>query len=207
MCACNEKKIVASYADKDKFSDEDLCRLERNGDSDAADLLLNRYSSYVRHLARPYYLVGGDNEDLFQEGMIGLLNAIRQFSPDRDASFQTFAKVCIVNRLLSALKCAARDKHIPLNSYLPLKTPFFRDQLCDPEELVIGKEDLTGLLDTLNGLLSGFETLVLDLYLDGLSYSEMSKKLSKPTKSIENAVFRIRKKIEKNFLSKGDNRS
>ena len=193
-------------------SDETLCGLAAAGDNNAEECLAARYSRLVRACARPYFLAGGDSEDLLQEGMIGLLSAIRGFDPGREASFQTYAEVCIRNRLLSAVRTAGREKHDPLNSSVSLEIPLYDDipqpypgqPLAEsPEEMLIGREEWKGRLTALRAMLSGFERTVLGLYLDGLSYAEIAAQTGKPLKSVDNAVQRIRRKAAP-FFSSGD---
>jgi RNA polymerase sporulation-specific sigma factor len=203
--------------DLDKKSDEELIILHKSGASPAEEELISRYTPYVRFLARPYFLAGGDAEDLIQEGMIGLLKAIREFDSRRDATFKTFAAACIRNKLYTALKNAARNKHSPLNNYISLEAPFFdraRSDTAishlgiagDPVDLVIGIENFKELSQALRGLLSGFEAKILALYLEGLSYQEISDATSKPQKSVDNAVQRIRRKLARYCLEHGNNR-
>ena len=166
-----------------------------------------RYSRLVRICARPYFLAGGDSEDLIQEGMVGLLAAIREYDSGKAASFRTFAEVCIKNRLISVIKAAARDKHIPLNNYVSFETPLFSgngdhyaygaaDQLQeDPEAILLGREAFQERMRALEGQLSGFEASILRLYLNGLSYSEIAAEVNKSPKSVDNAVQRIRRKL------------
>ena len=185
-------------------SDEILCTLTASGDRIAEEALVTRYNRLVRICARPYFLAGGDSEDLIQEGMFGLLNAIREFQPERDASFRTFAEICIRNRILSAVAAAARDKHAPLNDSISFETPFFDDyterlekpsERDDPEALLISREEQMERLGQLRGQLSGFEATVLDYYLQGYSYHEIARQIGRSTKSVDNAVQRIRRKI------------
>ena len=197
----------------DVRSDETLCGLAAAGDNSAEECLAARYSRLVRACARPYFLAGGDSEDLLQEGMIGLLSAIRGFDPAREINFQTYAEVCIRNRLLSAVRMAGREKHEPLNSSVSLEAPLYdeipqphpdRQPLAEsPEEMLIGREEWKGRLEALKALLSRFEGTVLELYLDGLSYAEIGAQTGKPLKSVDNAVQRIRRKAAP-FFSSGD---
>lgn len=197
----------------DVQSDEILCGLAATGDHNAEECLAARYSRLVRACARPYFLAGGDSEDLLQEGMIGLLSAIRGFDPAREASFHTYAEVCIRNRLLSAVRMAGGEKHEPLNSSVSLEASLYdeipqlyqdRQPLAEsPEELLIGREEWKGRLEALKALLSRFEGAVLELYLDGLSYAEIGAQTGKPLKSVDNAVQRIRRKAAP-FFSSGD---
>ena len=198
---------------RDLRSDETLCGLAAAGDHNAEACLAARYSRLVRACARPYFLAGGDSEDLLQEGMIGLLSAIRGFDPAREANFQTYAEVCVRNRLLSAVRMAGREKHEPLNSSVSLETPLYdesplpyqeRQPLAEsPEELLIGREEWKSHLSALKAILSGFEGTVLELYLGGLSYAEIAGQTGKPLKSVDNAVQRIRRKAAP-FFSSGD---
>lgn len=194
-------------------SDESLCALAASGDRVAEECLAARYSRVVRVCARPYFLAGGDSEDLIQEGMIGLLSAIRGYEPGKETSFRTYAEVCIRNRLRSAIKAAARDKHTPLNQSVSLGTPLFdgnpesygtdHQRVENPEDVVIDREERQNRMDALLGRLSGFEKTVIGLYLDGLSYGEIAAQVGKPLKSVDNAVQRIRRKVAP-FFSSGD---
>ncbi len=187
-------------------SDETLRSMAAAGDRGAEECLVTRYTQLVRACARPYFLAGGDSEDLIQEGMIGLLSAIRSFASDREAGFRTYAEICIRNRLRSAVRTAARDKHRPLNHSISLDSSLFdgnqdprtynadADSLKAPEELLIGREEREGRIKALLGTLSGFEKTVLELYLAGLSQSEIAQRVGKPLKSVDNAVQRIRRK-------------
>lgn len=185
-------------------SDELLCGLAIQGDEAAEETLACRYGWLVKACARPHVLVGGDSEDLIQEGMIGLLSAIRTFRPDRDASFATYARVCIHNRIAMALRSANRDKHIPLNSALPLfQLPQPAVGPGDPEDDLINREEREGRWKTIADQLSPFEQRVLRLYLKGLSYGEIAACVGKPLKAVDNAVQRIRRKAARQ-LSSGD---
>ena len=187
-------------------SDEVLCGTAA-GDRVAEERLVIRYNRLVRVCARPYFLAGGDSEDLIQEGMVGLLAAIREYDPSKAASFRTYAEVCIKNRLLSVIKAAARDKHTPLNNSVSFETPLFCgngdryayrasvQHLEDPEEIFLSREAFRERMEALMGQLSGFEANVLRLYLTGLSYSEIAAEVKKSPKSVDNAVQRIRRKL------------
>lgn len=181
------------------FPDGDLCALALAGDREAEETLILRYRRLVLRAARPLFLAGGDGEDLIQEGMLGLLTAIREFDSGRDASFSTFAEVCVRNRLNSAVRAAARGKHAPLNSSVSLESKDM-GKLAEPmglEEKFIAQEQATEGLSRLRGSLSHFETAVLELYLTGLSYEEIARRLRRPAKSVDNAVQRIRRKLER----------
>ena len=192
-------------------TDEALCVRAVSGDRVAEEALVIRYNRLVRICARPYFLAGGDSEDLIQEGMVGLLAAIREYDPSKAAAFRTYAEVCIKNRLRSAVKAAARDKHTPLNNSVPFEPPLFDGkgeqyayhapvrQLEDPEEIFLSRESFRERMEALMGQLSGFEANVLRLYLNGLSYSEIAAEVKKSPKSVDNAVQRIRRKLAQHF--------
>ena len=186
-------------------NDDKLLELAVKGDREAEAQLAKRYSRLVRSCSRPLFLVGGDSEDLIQEGMIGLLSAIRDYDPNMNTAFRTYAEVCIKRRLISAVKSASSLKHIPLNDGVSLDDVLSEDgqaQLPEtelhrrvPEEQVLARESKTEILSTFSQCLSKFETRILSLYLDGLSYREMAEDTGKSEKSIDNAVQRIRRKL------------
>ena len=185
-----------------KMSDEELVMTYRNGDSPAADVLVEKYKNLVRMKARAYFLVGADNDDLIQEGMMGLMSAIEQYDPGKGASFKTYAELCIRRRLYSAVKSASRYKHTPLNDYVSFESSYLDESqslqqyyLRDPEDLVIAREQADEITEGLENSLSNFEAKVLQSYLEGLSYEEIGKKVNKSVKSVDNAVQRIRKKL------------
>lgn len=171
--------------------DEDLCRRSGSGDSRAEEVLVLRYQDMVRRCCRPLFLMGGDQEDLLQEGMLGLLSAIRSYAPDRGASFSTYAWRCIRSRLLSAVRSAASNRHETLNSALPLE-----EALCLPDQEPSVEQQLIRLdsMRQLRSSLTELEGGVLDLYLAGLPYREIAQRLGRSPKSVDNAVQRIRKK-------------
>lgn len=177
----------------------------------AEEELVRRYSGLVRSCARPLFLVGGDGEDLIQEGMLGLLQAIREYRADREASFRTFAEVCIRSRLSSALRAASRDKHMPLNRSVSLDHPFFDSNsytsgaliLADPEMLIIDRDYVSRLLESTRKQLSEFEAKILGYYLDGLSVKEIAETMGRSPKSVDNAVQRVRRKAARQ-ISSGD---
>ena len=184
------------------LADEALQTLAAEGNAEAEETLISRFSHLVRRAARPLFLIGGDSEDLTQEGMLGLLSAVRSFRPDLSTSFQTYAETCIRYRLLTAVKSAARYKHTPLNDALSLESSQFEESQAraaalprDMEERLLEQEGADEMWGRLGKLLSGFEHRVLELFLAGLSYQEMAAYLEKPEKSIDNAVQRIRKKL------------
>lgn len=194
-------------------TDEMLCANAASGDRIAEEILVMRYNRLVRICARPFFLAGGDSEDLIQEGMLGLLSAIRSYQADKAASFRTYAEICIKSRLISAVKSASSGKHTPLNSYVSFETPSF-DSVADylsssaiglpqenPEDLLINREELQEYLDTAKGQLSGFEANVLSHYLEGLSYQEIAAQVKRSPKSVDNAVQRIRRKLAQHITS------
>ncbi|WP_408635006.1 MULTISPECIES: RNA polymerase sporulation sigma factor SigH [Paenibacillus] len=191
-------------------SDEDIVEAVRDGDSEALEYLINKYRSFVRAKARSYFLIGADREDIIQEGMIGLYKSIRDFRGDKLASFKAFAELCITRQIITAIKTATRQKHIPLNSYVSLDKPIYDEesdrtlldvicgsQVSDPEELIINQEEFTGLEDKMSEILSDLERKVLMLYLDGRSYQEIAVDLDRHVKSIDNALQRVKRKLER----------
>ena len=186
-------------------SDEQLCVQAQKGDRLAEEQLVTGYARLVRIYARPYFLAGGDSEDLLQEGMIGLLSAIREFQAERNVSFRVYALTCIQNRLRSAVRSASRNKHGPLNDSVSLMDTLFDSAAYDPqtdfqrqegpEEHLIRREEESRQMEILFDSLSAFERTVLVLYLDGLSRGEIAGRVRKPVKSVENAIQRIRRKI------------
>ena len=201
--------------EKRENKDGRLVRLAQSGDNDAMEQLCAEYKDTVRMLARPYFLIGADRDDLIQEGMVGLLNAIREYVPGKGSSFRTYAETCIRNRILSAIRAAARDKHTPLNHYVSYETPLLdgntdsyplsasRQPQQNPEDMLISREERRERLGTLKGQLSGFEAQILDLYLRGLSYVEIASEVDRSPKAVDNAVQRIRRKVAQH-LSSGD---
>ena len=192
-----------------RITDEQLCAAATAGDFTAEETLVLRYSQMVRICARSFFLMGGDGEDLIQEGMLGLLKAIREYRAEKEASFRTFAEVCIRNRLYTVLRAAACEKQSPLNRSVPFDDPFFdgnsyRTSVCDllyanPEDIIIGRESVDDLLEKARRQLSEFEASILGLYLDGLSYQEIAETVCRSVKSVDNAVQRIRRKIAQLF--------
>lgn len=191
-------------------SDEDNVAAVRAGNSEALEHLINKYKNFVRAKARSYFLIGADREDIVQEGMIGLYKSIRDFRGDKLASFKAFAELCITRQIITAIKTATRQKHIPLNSYVSLDKPIYDEEsdrtlldvICgpkvtDPEELIINQEEFSGLEDKMGEILSDLERRVLMLYLDGRSYQEIAVDLDRHVKSIDNALQRVKRKLEK----------
>ena len=192
------------------LEDEQIVELVHKGDSEALDYLINKYKNFVRAKARSYFLIGADKEDIVQEGMIGLYKAIRDFKEDKLSSFKAFAELCITRQIITAIKTATRQKHIPLNSYISLDKPIYDEEsdrtlmdvisgakVLDPEELIINQEEFDQIEVKMAELLSDLERKVLALYLDGQSYQEISEELNRHVKSIDNALQRVKRKLER----------
>lgn len=192
------------------WCDEDLVAAAREGNSLAFDTLFNKYKNFVRSKARSYFLIGADREDIIQEGMIGLYKSIRDFRMDRLSSFRAFAELCITRQIITAIKTATRQKHIPLNSYVSLNKPIYDEEsdrtlidviagakVSNPEELIIGKEDYASIEAKIGEVLSDLEWEVLTSYLQGKSYQEIADDLDRHVKSIDNALQRVKRKLEK----------
>ncbi|MGM9917211.1 RNA polymerase sporulation sigma factor SigH [Anaerotignum sp.] len=192
--------------------DEELVLMAQNGDDAAQEYLLDKYKSLVRAKSRAYFLIGADSEDIIQEGMIGLYKAVRDYNEEKNASFRSFAELCVNRQMITAIKAATRQKHQPLNSYVSLNKPVYEEEseqtymdflqssssaLLNPEALLIGQENKNFLENQMVKNLSSFETRVLVLYLQGRSYFEIAHVLDKPEKSIDNALQRVKKKLEK----------
>lgn len=198
----------------EEMNDEAIVELIRSEDNDAMDYLINKYKNYVRAKARTYFLIGADREDIIQEGMIGLYKAIRDYQEDKISSFRAFAELCITRQIITAIKAATRQKHIPLNSYISLHKPVFNDdserttlmdviiggKVANPEELLIGQENLNFIEQRMGEILSNLECQVLSLYLQGKAYYEIAGEMDRDIKSIDNALQRVKKKLEK-FLN------
>lgn len=193
-----------------QFDDDALIELVHQGDSEVLDYLIQKYRNFVRAKARTYFLIGADKEDIVQEGMIGLYKAIRDFKGDKLSSFKAFAELCITRQIITAIKTATRQKHIPLNSYVSLDKPIYDDEsdrtlmdvisgakVLDPEELIINKEEFDDIEVKMADLLSDLERKVLSLYLDGQTYQEISEELNRHVKSIDNALQRVKRKLER----------
>ena len=196
--------------DFENMPDEAIVKLAQEADGAALEYLLNKYKNFVRTKARSYFLIGADHEDIVQEGMIGLYKAIRDFRPDRLASFRAFAELCITRQIITAIKTATRQKHIPLNSYVSLNKPIYdeesdrtlmdvitEDALSNPESMFIDREDLDAIQGRIGEMLSDLEKQVLELYMDGKSYQEISEEMGRHVKSIDNALQRVKRKLAK----------
>ncbi|MBR1496238.1 MAG: sigma-70 family RNA polymerase sigma factor [Oscillospiraceae bacterium] len=196
--------------DYSAYSDIQLLRLAGAGDRSAEDALILRYRCLVRSCTRPYFLAGGDREDLVQEGMIGLISAMREFDPSGGASFRTYAELCIRRRVISAAKSASRQKHAPLNDGISLdeilseenqNVSFFTGQRFarSPEDQMLARERERDFYETYSRYLSAFEAEILEYYLKGLSYQEIGDKCGRSLKSVDNAIQRIRNKLSRRF--------
>ena len=193
-----------------EMTDEQIVQLCHDGDSMAEEYLLNKYKNFVRSKARSYFLIGADHEDIVQEGMIGLYKAIRDFKQEKLSSFRAFAELCITRQIITAIKTATRQKHIPLNSYVSLNKPLYDEEsdrtlldilmegaTSNPEDMIINQENLGNIHQKINEVLSGLEQEVLAAYLDGKSYQEIAEALGRHVKSIDNALQRVKRKLEK----------
>ena len=204
--------------DFENMTDEEIVRVaQQDGDGAALEYLLNKYKNFVRTKARSYFLIGADHEDIVQEGMIGLFKAVRDFRPDKLASFRAFAELCVTRQIITAIKTATRQKHIPLNSYISLNKPIYDEEsdrtlldilsglkVTDPEELVISQEEFIDIEAKMSDILSDLEWKVLMYYLDGKSYQEIAVDLHRHIKSIDNALQRVKRKLEKYMESTGN---
>lgn len=206
---------TAQQVDLNNESDEEIVKLAKQGEEIATEYLINKYKNFVRVKAKSYFLVGADREDIIQEGMIGLYKAIRDFRADKLSSFRAFAELCITRQIITAIKTATRQKHIPLNSYISLNKPIYDEdsdrtmldilsgtKITDPEEVFISHELSDDLRERIQENLSDLESQVLLSYLEGKSYQEMAKELERHVKSIDNALQRVKRKIEKTLGEK-----
>jgi len=198
----------------DVLEDEYVVDLARDGDSEALEYLIHKYKHFVRAKARSYFLIGADREDIIQEGMIGLYKAIRDFRYDKLSSFRAFAELCITRQIITAIKTTTRQKHIPLNSYVSLNKPIYDEdsdrtlldvitgtRITDPEELIISREEFYDIEEKMGEILSPLEWRVLMSYLDGRTYQEIAVELKRHVKSIDNALQRVKRKLER-YLEK-----
>ncbi|MPM28470.1 RNA polymerase sigma-H factor [bioreactor metagenome] len=200
----------------DLLTDEQLITLPRGGDALAEEQLYARYPQVVRSKARTYFLIGADREDIIQEGMIGLYKAVCDYQFDKQASFRAFAELCITRQIITAIKSATRKKHIPLNTYISLNRSVYEGdterplidvlsstQISDPEEVLIGRESYEAVADSIEHSLSKLERGALDLYLMGYSYQQIADALQKSTKCVDNAIQRVKKKLEEYLKNAG----
>lgn len=187
-----------------KITDEKLIVRLRAGEEDIMDFILNKYKAMVKIKARTMFLIGGDTDDLIQEGMIGLYKAIRDYDPERETSFAGFADLCVSRQLYTAISKSQRKKHNPLNSYIPLYSDDFElesamepNEAGNPEHIIIGQENARQFERMLQESLSSFEKQVLHFYIDGYPYLEIAERMGRPPKSIDNAIQRIKAKATK----------
>ncbi len=205
-----EEEITGYEGKYAEMSDNELAALANADDGRASEYLLNKYKNFVRVKARSYFLIGADREDLVQEGMIGLYKAIRDFREDKQTSFRAFAELCVTRQIITAIKTATRQKHKPLNSYVSLNKPVYDEEsdrtlidviignkVLNPEEIVIDREDLEHIESKIDEMLSDLEKKVLYLYLRGKSYQDIAERLNRRVKSIDNALQRVKSKLEK----------
>lgn len=208
-----QSEVLETY---EVLLDEDVVEFAKDGDTAALEYLINKYKNFVRAKARSYFLIGADREDIIQEGMIGLYKAIRDFRPDKLSSFRAFAELCITRQIITAIKTATRQKHIPLNSYVSLNKPIYDEdsdrtlldvisgsKITDPEELIISREEFDDIEEKMGEILSSLEWKVLMSYLEGKSYQEIAVDLKRHVKSIDNALQRVKRKLER-YLEKRD---
>ena len=192
------------------MSEEEIVVEAKNGNGRAQEYVISKYESFVKIKSKSYFLIGADKEDIYQEGMIGLYKAIRDFKYEKSTTFRGFAELCITRQIITAIKTATRQKHIPLNTYVSLNKPVSEDdsertlldilssmRISDPEELIIGKEEKAHIEDAIARVLSDLEMEVLQSYLDGKSYQEIACDLDRHAKSIDNALQRVKRKLEK----------
>ncbi len=193
----------------ENYKDEEIVKLARQGDGAAQESLIQKYKKFVKNKAKAYFLIGADREDIIQEGMIGLFKAIRDYNEDKQATFKAFAEMCIKRQIITAIKSATRQKHIPLNSYVSLSKPIYEEnsertlmdmltseKVTDPETITVFKEELDYIESKVADSLSNLEWRVLKEYLMGKSYQEIAQDMNKPIKSIDNALQRVKRKLE-----------
>lgn len=208
----NFVKNICSFDEK---LDEEVAMEAKHGNIRAQEYLIHKYQNFVKAKAKSYFLIGADKEDIYQEGMIGLYKAIRDFKADKLASFKAFAELCVTRQIITAIKTATRQKHIPLNTYVSLNKPIYDEEsdrtlldvlseakVADPEELMISREELTHIENEIGEVLSELEMEVLVSYLDGKSYQEIACDLNRHAKSIDNALQRVKRKLEKSLNSR-----
>lgn len=206
------------FNDFENMTDEEIVAEAKTVENTIAlDFLINKYRNFVRAKARSYFLIGADREDIIQEGMIGLYKAIRDFRNDKLSSFRAFAELCVTRQIITAIKTATRQKHIPLNSYVSLNKPIYDEdsdrtlldvlsgsKISDPEELVISREEFIDIEAKMGQILSDLEWKVLMSYLDGKSYQEIAIELDRHVKSIDNALQRVKRKLERYLDNRGE---
>lgn len=195
--------------------DEEIVVEAKEGNMQAQEYLMCKYEKFVKMKAKSYFLIGADKEDICQEGMIGLYKAIRDFKADKLSSFKAFAEICITRQIITAVKTATRQKHVPLNTYVSLNKPIYDEEsdrtlidvlssfkITNPEELIISREEVNRIEEEIEKVLSNLEQEVLNSYLDGKSYQEIACDLQREPKSIDNALQRVKRKLEKSLTKK-----
>ena len=206
------------YQAFENMTDEEVVMVAKQDENLLAqEYLLYKYRNFVRAKARSYFLIGAEREDIIQEGMIGLFKAIRDFRSDKLSSFRAFAELCVTRQIITAIKTATRQKHIPLNSYVSLNKPIYEEdsdrtlldvisgaKVANPEEMVISREEFLDIENKMNNILSDLEWKVLMSYLDGKSYQEIAVDLDRHIKSIDNALQRVKRKLEKYLSSRAE---
>ena len=203
--------------DNSQQDEYDIVLKASKGDKIALEYIIKKYKNFVKAKAKSYFLIGADKEDIIQEGMIGLYKAVRDFDASKTNSFKGFADICITRQIITAIKTATRQKHIPLNSYISLNKPVYDEEsertlldiiatsiVRDPEELIISKEELKHIESKMNELLSDLELQVVEYYLNGKSYQYIADKLKRDVKSIDNALQRVKRKLEKHLENRND---
>ena len=203
--------------DNSQQDEYDIVLKASKGDKIALEYIIKKYKNFVKAKAKSYFLIGADKEDIIQEGMIGLYKAVRDFDASKTNSFKGFADICITRQMITAIKTATRQKHIPLNSYISLNKPVYDEEsertlldiiatsiVTDPEELIISKEELKHIESKMNELLSDLELQVVEYYLNGKSYQYIADKLKRDVKSIDNALQRVKRKLEKHLENRND---
>ena len=203
--------------DNSQQDEYDIVLKASKGDKIALEYIIKKYKNFVKAKAKSYFLIGADKEDIIQEGMIGLYKAVRDFDASKTNSFKGFADMCITRQIITAIKTATRQKHIPLNSYISLNKPVYDEEsertlldiiatsiVTDPEELIISKEELKHIESKMNELLSDLELQVVEYYLNGKSYQYIADKLKRDVKSIDNALQRVKRKLEKHLENRND---
>ncbi|MCY6957343.1 RNA polymerase sporulation sigma factor SigH [Clostridium brassicae] len=206
----NNIEASVNSIDLNQMLDEEIAIRAKSGNGEAQEYLINKYKNFVKAKAKSYFLIGADKEDIYQEGMIGLYKAIRDFKSDKLSSFKAFAELCVTRQIITAIKTATRQKHIPLNTYISLNKPIYDEEsdrtlldilsavkVSDPEEVVISKEEVIKIENEIEGVLSELEYEVLNSYLEGKSYQEIACDLDRHSKSIDNALQRVKRKLEK----------
>ena len=213
VVAVNQETILSLH----DLTDEEIVLIAQQGDQQAVEFLVDKYKNFVKAKARSYFLIGADREDIIQEGMIGLFKAVRDYKGDKLSMFRAFAELCITRQIITAIKTATRQKHIPLNSYISLNKPVYDEEsdrtlmdilyttrIANPEEIFISREEFMNIEKKMGEMLSPLEWKVLTYYLEGKSYQEIASLLKRHVKSIDNALQRVKRKIERYLEDRKD---